>query len=389
MTAALKPQFLEKFSCTGPACPDVCCNRFTVLVDPKTLEKYENEAPELLDFITEKEGIGKVLAFDKTTGCCPKMEEGSCTIHAKYGTDFLTDVCHLYPRITRKLGDQVVMSGTVSCPEIARLALFEDDSFEIAEGTTDRVPFNVKDYAPGDFSTTQALALNARFITLAGDADSGEQMLAKLAFFALRFGDKPYGEWDGLLDAGWRVLDAMLPAPEADPRDPFFLLILLTTLLAAGKIKPSARLAEVLSTIETTLHCRIDADQAVVDMQPDSMERMREVQANWRTTDEVAMQPVLKKLVMAKLHSSMYPFAGLGADQSQRITWLAIQFATIRLGLMCLRDARGEALSQDDIILAVQTITRVLDHVNHLEFALPMIQEAGWLETKRLLGLLA
>lgn len=388
MTQALKPQYLEKFQCTGPACPDNCCNRFTVLVDPATYSKYETEAPELLDIVTEREGIGKVLAFDKETGCCPKMEEGSCTIHASRGSDFLTDVCHLYPRITRKLGDEVMMSGTVSCPEIARLALFEDGAFEMVESTTDRVPFNVKDYLPEGVSSDDAMALNSKLISLVEQTDSAELALSKLAFYVLRFGGKPLAEWDATLDAGWSMLDVMLPKGEIDERDPFFLLIAITTLLTAGQIKPSQRLKGVLRMMESTLNCTIDAEQAKVDMSADSMKRAAQLKAEWDENYAEAMNPILKKLVMAKLHSTLHPFAGLGENQNQRISWFIVHFATVRLGLMSLCSVSGAVPDQDSIIQVVQTITRVLDHLNNLNFALPMYEEAGWLRTERLIGLI-
>lgn len=388
MTQALKPRYLDNFSCTGPACPDNCCNRFTVLVDPATLKKYETSAPELLDFVTEKDGIGKVLAFDKQTGCCPKMEAGSCTIHANYGSHFLTDVCHLYPRITRKLGHELVMSGTVSCPEIARLALFEEDAFETVPSETDRVPFNVKDYLPSELNAPQADALNKKIISLVEQSDSAEQFLSKMAFFIMRFGEQPLEKWGETFDAGWKMMDVMVPAGQADDRDPFFLLIALTTLLTAGKIKPSQRLSEVLGMIEVALNCTIDADMATVDMQPDSMQRAAELKQLWDENYSSNLQPILKKLVMAKLHSSLYPFAGLGENPQQKISWFIIHFATIRIGLMALCAARGEMPDQDGIIQVVQTITRVLDHLNNLDFALPMVEEAGWLETQRLIGLL-
>ena len=388
MTSALTPRYLENFQCTGPACPDTCCKQFTVLVDPKMYQKYEAEAPELLDFITEKEGVGKVLAFDKDTGCCPKMEEGSCTIHATYGTEFLTDVCHLYPRITRTLGDQVMMAGTVSCPEIARLALFEDYAFDIDQGEADRIPFNIKDYLPNDLDVNEAASLNEKFISLVETSLSAEAFLSKLSFFIMRFGTKPLNEWNATLDAGWKMMDVMLPKGEQDARDPFFLLITLTTLLTASKKTPSPRLTEVLKMIETALNCKIDANQASVDMQPDSMQRAARLSAEWNEHYAGAMAPILKKLVMAKLHSSLYPFAGLGENQQQRISWIIAHIATIRLGLMALCSAQGGMPDEDGIIQVVQTITRVLDHLNNLNFALPMYEEAGWLKAERLIGLL-
>lgn len=387
MLPATKPRYLEDFRCTGPACPDTCCKQFTVLADPATLKKYTQDAPQLLDFITERQGLN-VLKFDEQTGCCPKMSEGSCTIHAEYGTEFLTDVCHLYPRITRKLGEDVVMSGTVSCPEIARLALYADGAFEQVQSTTDRIPFNVKDYLPQGLNAAQAQALNANIIQLVEQSDSAELALSKLAFFIMRFGDTPVDEWGATLDAGWNVMGAMLPAAQRDARDPFFLLITLTTLLAAGKITPSPRLSEVLRMMETALNCHIDPTNASVDMQEDSMARAAELNTLWQTHYAAQMQPVLMRLVMAQLHACFYPFAGLGDTPQQRISWFIVHFATVKLGLMALCAATGEAPTEDGTVHVVQTITRVLDHLGTLDYALPMYHEAGWLETPRLIGLL-
>lgn len=388
MAVALKPAYLHQFQCTGPACPDNCCNRFTVLVDPATLDKYQTQAPELLSVVKEKQGIGNVLAFDEQTGCCPKMEQGACTIHANYGTEFLTDVCHLYPRITRQLGDQLVMAGTVSCPEIARLALFGEAACELSEGETDRVPFNIKDYLPSGETPAACLTLNETLVQLADQAPTAEVFLSKLAFFVMRFGDKPLSQWQEIISSGWKLMDVMVPAAQQNEQDPFYLLIAFTTLLSAGKIQPSQRLSEVLSMIELALNCRMDATQATLNIQPDSMQRAADLKSQWQQHHAEPMQHILKKLVMVKLQSSLYPFAGLGDNQQQRISWLIVHVATVKLGLMAAAHASGGTPEPDVTIKVIQTITRVLDHLNNLDFALPMYEEAGWLDTQRLIGLL-
>lgn len=357
-------------------------------VDNATYEKYRSDAPELLDFITEKQGVGKILAFDKDTGDCPKMQCGSCTIHANYGTDMLTDTCHLYPRITRKLGERMIMSGDIACPEVARIGLLEDHGFALVEDSTDRLPHNLKQYKVGGLSDAEQLALHQRFISLAEESENAEQLLLKLHFFARRFGDKPTAEWNAALDASWRVMDVLLPKPEMEPQDPFFLLIHFTTLLEATKVTPSKRLNEVLKMIESALNCEIDAEHASVNTHTDSITRADVLATKWREHYEPELQPLLKRLVGLKLSANMFPFAGLGTNLEERVLWCAIQYATIRLGLMSLCYHTGGKPPETTIIQVVQTITRVLDHLTSLELALPMIQEAGWLKPERLSGLL-
>jgi hypothetical protein len=388
MTIILKTNTIKQFQCLGADCLDTCCTGFTVQVDAPTYRKYQTSAPELLDFITEKEGMGKVLAFDKETGDCPKMQCGSCTIHADYGTEFLTDTCHLYPRITRQLEQKIIMTGSLSCPEVARIGLYSKAANTLVEDTTDRLPSNLKKYAVKHWNDDAQLALHQRFVSLAEQSESAEQMLSKLTFFTNRFGDKPMIEWDASLDASWRVMDVLLPKAETDPRDPFYLLITFTTLLAATKIKPSKRLTEVLGMIESALNCTIDATHASVNTSPDSMERATDLYQKWHSHYARDLGDVTKKLVALKLSSSLYPFAGLGDNQQQRVLWIAVSYAMIRLGLMSLCYHTGGKPPESSVIQVIQTITRVLDHLTSLGLAIPMLVEAGWTKPERLMGLL-
>ncbi len=388
MHPILKTNTINEFQCLGADCPDTCCTGFTVAVDTPTYQKYQTQAPELLDFITEKQGVGRVLAFDTHTGDCPKMQCGSCTIHEKYGTDFLTDTCHLYPRITRQVGTQTIMSGSVSCPEVARLGLFSNASFALVESHTDRLPTSLKQYQIAGLNEAAQIALHDRFVSLAEQSLSAEQLLGKLNFFINRFADKPVAEWDASLDASWRVMDVLLPKAETDPRDPFFLLITFTTLLAATKIKPSKRLQEVLGMIENALNCTIDATQASVNTSPDSMVRAADLMKKWNDVYARELQHVTTKLIALKLSSSFYPFAGLGDNQQQRVLWLTVTYAMIRLGLVSLCYHTGGKPEERAIVQVIQTITRVLDHLTSLGLAIPLLVEAGWSKPERLIGLL-
>lgn len=388
MTPILKTPYIEQFRCLGADCPDTCCTGFTVQVDSKTWEKYKSDAPELLDFITEKQGVGKILAFDKVTGDCPKMECGSCTIHAKYGTDFLTDTCHLYPRITRKAGDALLMSGDIACPEVARIGLFETPVAGMIESETDRLPHNLMQYRVDGMDEKAQLALHERIISLAEQSNSAEQALLKLMYFTRRFAATAYSGWNDALDASWRVMDVLLPKPEIEPRDPFFLLIHFATLLAATKVRPSKRLSEVLKMMEHALNCRIDAEQASVNMESDSITRADILSTKWRETYAPELQHTLKKLLMLQLSSSFFPYAGLGKNPEERVLWLSTKYATIRLGLMSLCYHTGGNPPEAGVIQVVQTITRVMDHLQSLDLAMPMIREAGWNRPERLGGLL-
>src|SRR4051812_31360961 len=95
--------FLEKFSCIGKDCPDTCCHEWEVKVGTKHRALYAKEAPELLDALD----IIHCMKHD-AHGRCIKLEDGLCNIQNKYGTDFLSDSCHFYPRIMHKIDDDIL-----------------------------------------------------------------------------------------------------------------------------------------------------------------------------------------------------------------------------------------------------------------------------------------
>lgn len=380
----LRSALLEKFSCLGPTCADNCCQTWAAKVDAPTLALYQQEAPELLDIIEIREGVGPALKFDAVTGCCPKLEQGSCTIHAMRGTDFLTDTCHLYPRITRELGDQTIVTATLSCPEIARLTLFETHLLTLAPSIADRVPEAIKNYLPeGEAAPALALCADAQH----GITDP-EQRLNALAVEAYVLSNAPVNQWPQLHEKIKPSLSSALPEPVSHPHDALFMLIMLTTLVTACKIKPSARLKEVISLMEQALNVQLLWDEATANMQPDTLQRLQALEQRYAEHYEPTLKPLLARVLEAQLAAALYPYAGLGNTPSERITWVAYEYALIRLALMCAADQIGGKPQESLIIQVVQTITRVLDHVGNLELAMPMLKEIGWLEPARLAGLL-
>jgi lysine-N-methylase len=66
-----------------------------------------------------------VLGHD---GGCPLLESsGDCILHRKYGESSLGTACSVFPRTSLALPDRVEVTGTLACPELARLTLLSDD----------------------------------------------------------------------------------------------------------------------------------------------------------------------------------------------------------------------------------------------------------------------
>lgn len=129
----LQPVYMKSFSCIGSACEDSCCIGWRVDLDKKTYLKYNKIKNEQIRPIINKminrthskkndHSYGTMKM--KENGRCPLLDEKNlCKMYGELGAEYLSDTCALYPRYLHKIDGQFERSATVSCPEIARLAL--------------------------------------------------------------------------------------------------------------------------------------------------------------------------------------------------------------------------------------------------------------------------
>lgn len=151
----LQPEYMKKFSCIGPECEDSCCIGWKVDLDKKAYLKYKNAKNKGLKVTFNKMinrnhnkksdgSYGKIKM--QSNGECPFLnEKGLCKIHSNFGEEYLSDTCALYPRYLRKVDGKFERSATMSCPEIARLALLNKNgiAFEhIEEDINTRIKVN-------------------------------------------------------------------------------------------------------------------------------------------------------------------------------------------------------------------------------------------------------
>jgi lysine-N-methylase len=136
----LVPKYVTQFQCVGAKCPDTCCANWTITIDKDTFQTYRRVVqPQLKPLIQEylvqvdKDSYanhGKIV-FGKTDSRCGlNSKEGMCIVQQQLGEDALSDTCYTYPRSVVHFGDHFEQSLTLSCPEAARLALTQEDSFD-------------------------------------------------------------------------------------------------------------------------------------------------------------------------------------------------------------------------------------------------------------------
>lgn len=358
-------------------------------MDEATLQRYRDEKPELLEAVTTGHDGGAIMRRDDTTDYCVKFTDGLCGIHARYGSDFLGDACHFFPRVTRQLGGAVFMTATLSCPETARLALLHEGGFALGEGAVSRLPHTLRDYLPQGMGEQDALAVHQAFIAAAlGEAAPSERNMARIVSVAHSLGAFGVESWAMAVPFYLKTAADRLPEPEVKDADPFNLLHALMGIVAATGQQKRERMLETVRDMEAALQVELDWDGLGIRATGDSVAAYREIAQAWEERYAPALQPLLRRWMAAQLSIALFPFAGFGGDVQERALLMGVRYATIRLALMCACHRAGRLIDPEQQIRIVQSLARVLDHLADPALSLQIYGEPGWLREARLRALM-
>lgn len=381
--------FVARFSCLGDKCEDTCCKSWSMQVDDATYRKYQAEAPELVDAVAVGHDGGHIMRRDPATDFCVKFTDGLCGIHKEYGSDFLGDACNFFPRVTRRVGEEVFMTAALSCPEVVRLALFAEDAFAVGEGLSDRLPATMKDYRPDALPPADTLAVHQAFVGAALDGGhSPQRNMARIVSVAHSLAAFGVESWPMAVPFYLKSADDRLPPAERKDSDPFNLLHALMGLVAATGQQARPRLRDTIADMETALKVSLDWEGLGIRATGDSVAAYAQMEAAWDAHYAPALDPVLRKWVAAQLSIALFPFAGFGADAAQRAVLMGVRFATLRLALMSACHVAGRVVEEAQQVRIIQSIARVLDHLADPELSLKVYDEPGWLREARLRALM-
>ncbi len=389
MTALLRTRTVSQFSCLGDKCEDTCCKGWSMQVDDATLARYRAEKPELLAAVEPDEGAASwIMRKDEQSGYCVKLEGGLCGIHKDYGEKFLGDACHFYPRVTRSLGDTTVMTATPSCPEIVRLMLAGEDMLALEPGDATRLPQTLKNYLPEDMSSDDALAAHRAFVNACADQSVTPERILLRAASASRslelIAKKSWGQAAAFYIPN---ADARIPAAESNQADPFNLLHALSGLIVASRKKMPPRLLQTVGDMERALAVKLDWEQVLIHTDDTSVAAYARLKKNWEQVRAQYDEPLRRYLAM-QFSLALFPFAGLGANLSERITIIGVRLATVRLALMCSCAIEEISPQSDTVVRVIQSLSRFMDHLGNPGFSLQIYAETGWTRESRLCGLL-
>ncbi len=385
----LRTKLVSEFVCTADKCVDTCCKHWSMQVDAGTIDRYKKEAPELLEFIEKDSDSSFIMRKDAQTGYCIKFEDGKCGIQLKYGEAFLGDACNFYPRITRRAGDMEIVAATMSCPEIARIALYGEQPFTLEEASLARLPQEMKNILPEELTQEEVIKLHTIFIEATEDKDvNAERVFARISSASRSLQRIDKKNWLNAAPMYLRLADSGLPDAEMNINDPFNLLHSLCGLVVASKKVIPPRLQQTISEMEAALCVKLYWKNIAIVTSDESIIAYEKLRALWQNEMQEVYSPLLKRWLGAQLSSSFYPFAGLGETLPDKVTIIGVRFAILRLALLSAYSINMGNLHQDDVVRVVQSLSRFLEHLAEPKFSLEIYAETGWSKENRMLGLL-
>lgn len=357
-------------------------------LDTATKTKYETEAPELLSAVDTGEAEW-IMRRDPNTDYCVKFEGGLCGIHKQFGTAFLGDACHFYPRVTRSLGEITLMTAALSCPEIARLSLFEGNLNQFETLPVDRVPYSLKDYLPAGLEPARAFETHKKLLELTLDESaSPERILLRLYNISHALARIDIKSWPDAVPFYWKQAEARLPEPFIKYEDPFNLLHALFGLMQAAKKTARPGLEQTLREMEQALQVTLNRENLSILTTANSLNAWQSMQQCWQLDWAPVMKPLLHRWIAMQLSIGLFPFAGFGGNMAERALIIALRFATLKLALMSACSLQGKIPSEEDILRIVQSLARFMDHLADPTLSLAIYKEAGWTDESRLRALL-
>jgi lysine-N-methylase len=126
------------------ACEETCCAGWAVPVDEAHYESIrdamsgsEAERAEFARAFAPRTDArtrsAALIVLGSDSHCTLLDAERMCSLQKRYGEAVLPDICAAYPRVASRTYDRIEVSGSLSCPEMARLCLLHEDATEIID----------------------------------------------------------------------------------------------------------------------------------------------------------------------------------------------------------------------------------------------------------------
>ena len=149
-----RPAFYKEFSCIAGACPDTCCAGWQIMIDEKSLKKYQKFKGAFRNRL-HNDIDWKEHSFHQYDHRCAFLnDENLCDIYSEAGKNMLCDTCRKYPRHIEEFEGLREYSLSLSCPEAARIFLSHKEKITFV---TREVPAPEETYDDFDYLLFTAL----------------------------------------------------------------------------------------------------------------------------------------------------------------------------------------------------------------------------------------
>jgi lysine-N-methylase len=131
-------EFYDAFSCIADQCSFTCCEGWKVEVDPDTYNRWNNKehSSNVLSKKVRIKKHGKETSYYikmNTDMRCPYLnEKGLCNIVIKFGEDYLSKTCKIFPRHENSFRDLTEYSLSCACPEVVDIINRRDEKIKFS-----------------------------------------------------------------------------------------------------------------------------------------------------------------------------------------------------------------------------------------------------------------
>ncbi len=144
LVKVISPSYVKGFKCIGGVCEDSCCIGWDIDIDKLTFRKYfRTKDPQMKQEFRkhvykneecDSEEVDYGRMFIKKDKWCPFLDEDKlCKIYSNLGEDYLSNVCHSYPRVYNILNGVYELSLYMSCPEAIRKLLSRKEKIKFTQ----------------------------------------------------------------------------------------------------------------------------------------------------------------------------------------------------------------------------------------------------------------
>ena len=124
------PNYYKEFSCIAGACPDTCCAGWQIVIDDKTLKKYQHFKGPFRNRLHNDIDWNEHVFRQYDRRCAFLNEENLCDIYTEAGPKMFCKTCRNYPRHIEEFEGLREISLSLSCPEAARILLSQKEKVQ-------------------------------------------------------------------------------------------------------------------------------------------------------------------------------------------------------------------------------------------------------------------